>query len=119
MKRFQNQFVYLSANTLRKLGYSFDEENNERVKEMRATIRELDNHSINFKIEHHPDGTWSAESTNIDGIMTGGKDPREVPDLLKDAVFTYFEIPPHLCRDEALHTDNEPAEVKQNVHVGA
>ncbi len=119
MKRLQNQVIYLSANALRKLGYNFHEESNKRVKEMRDAINDLENHSVSFKIDQHPDGSWSAESTNIDGVMTGSNDPREIPELLKDAVFTYFEIPPQLCRDDILRTDNEPAKVKQNVHVGA
>jgi predicted RNase H-like HicB family nuclease len=119
MKRIQNQVIYFSANALRKLGYRFNEEHDERISEMQHAIGALDNHTILFKIDQSPDGTWSAESTNISGIMTGGKDPREVPAMIKDAVFTYFEIPPHLAKDELLRSDNEPASVVQRVHVGA
>lgn len=119
MKRIRNQFIYFSANALKRLGYKFNEEHDDRIGEMQHAIAALDNHTIQFKIEHAPDGTWSAESVNIDGIMTGGRDPRQVPEMLKDAVFTYFEIPPHLCKDELLKSDNEPATVEQRVHVGA
>ncbi len=119
MKRLRNQLVYFSANALRKLGHNFNEEHDERVSEMQHVINSLDNHAVNFKIEVSPDGNWSAESINIEGIMTGGKDPREIPEMIKDAVFTYFEIPPHLAKDELIRTDNEPAKVEQRVHVGA
>ncbi|HSX53091.1 MAG TPA: hypothetical protein VLF90_01850 [Patescibacteria group bacterium] len=119
MKRLSNRLIYATASTLRKLGVHFNEEQNELVLEMQRIITALDEHAIQFKTEVAPDGTWSAESTNIDGIMTGGKDPRHIPEMIKDAVFTYFEIPPKLCRDELLRSDNEPAKVEQRVHVGA
>ena len=119
MKRLQNQFINFATSKLRKLGHNFNEESDYRVVKMRSTINSLDNHAIQFKIEQYPDGSWSAESTNINGIMTGSKDPRETPELIKDAIFTYFEVPPQLCRDDLLRSDNEPAMVKQTVHVGA
>jgi predicted RNase H-like HicB family nuclease len=119
VKRLQNQLVYFGAQTLRKLGHNFNEEADRRVANMRHAIDALDNHAIQFRVEHYPDGGWSAESTNIDGIMTGSKDPREAPELIKDAIFTYFEIPPQLCHDTLLRSDNEPATVKQTVHIGA
>jgi hypothetical protein len=119
MKRLQNQFIYFATTKLRKLGHNFNEEADDRVVEMRSAINALDNHAIQFKIEQYPDGSWSAESTNINGIMTGSRDSREIPELIKDAIFTYFEIPPQLCRDSLLRSDNEPARVEQTVHVGA
>lgn len=119
MKRLQNQFIYFAASKLRKLGVNFNEEANASVSEMLSAINHLDNHAIQFSIEQYPDGSWSAESTNVDGIMTGGRDSREIPELIKDAIFTYFEIPAQLCRDDLLRSDNEPATVKQTVHVGA
>lgn len=119
MKRLQNQLVYFAADRLKKLGYNFNEEADERVVAMRTAINALDNHAIQFSIEQYPDGSWSAESTNIDGIMTGSRDPREIPEMIKDAIFTYFEIPPQLCKDSLLRSDNEPKLVEQKVHVGA
>lgn len=119
MKRLQNQLVYHVSNALRRRGIKFTESADPRVTEMHETISALDNKAINFKIEQHPDGTWTAESINIDGIMSGGTDPREVPEMLKDAIFTYFEIPPRLCNDTLLRTDNEPVKVERTVHVGA
>ena len=119
MKRLQNKFINFATSKLRKLGHNFNEEADDHVVEMRSTINSLDNHAIQFKIEQYPDGSWSAESTNIDGIMTGSKDPREIPELIKDAIFTYFEVPAKFCKDDLLRSDNEPAMVKQTVHVGA
>ena len=58
---------------------------------------------INFKIEKSASGEWVAESTNVDGIITGGKNyPHDVNANIKDAIFTYFEIPPELCNDSVL-----------------
>jgi predicted RNase H-like HicB family nuclease len=92
--RIRNQLVYWAANQLRRTGYSFNEQLDERVQEMKNAILGMENHAIQFKIEQYPDGSWSVESTNIEGIMTGGTDPREIPEMIKDAIFTYFEIPP-------------------------
>ena len=119
MKRLQNQILYFSANQLRKLGVHFDGSANEQVLEMKRVIQALDNSAVDFKIDNHPDGSWVAESTNIDGIITGSADPREIPALIRDAVFTYFEVPPQFCKDELLRSDNEPARVEQRLHVGA
>ncbi len=119
VKRLQNQVVYVVYNAFRKAGFKFDANTNPNVREMQETIEGLDNKSINFRIEQNPDGTWFAESANIDGIMTGGKNPREVPEMIRDAVFTYFEVPPQFCNEHLLRTDNEPAKVEQRVHVSA
>ena len=119
MKKLQNQAMYAISNALRKTGWNFNEASNAHVQEMQSTIDSLEDKSITFYIEQHPDSTWTAQSTNIDGIMTGGKDPREVPEMIKDAVFTYFEVPPQFCNDALLRSDNEPIKVQQRVHVSA
>ena len=118
MKRLQNQILYFSANQLRKLGVCFDESANQQVLEMKRVIRALDNSAIDFSIENHPDGSWLAESTNIDGIITGGNHPGDKLALIRDAIFTYFELQPQFCRDELLRLDNQPTRVKQRLHVG-
>ena len=119
MARLRNKLIYSVSNALRRRGFHFNEEKDPRVVKMRDTIHSLDNHAVSFHIEQHPDGTWTAESVNIDGIMSGGTNPREIPEMLKDAIFTYFEVPPQLCNDILLRADNEPAKVEQRVHVGA
>ena len=119
MKRLQNQVIYSVSNAIRKAGWNFNDALNPNVQEMQSTIASLENKALNFYIEQSPDGTWVAQSTNLDGIMTGGKDPREIPEMIKDAVFTYFEVPPKFCNELLLKSDNEPAKVQQSVHVSA
>lgn len=111
-----NKFIYDFANILRKLGIDFQELSNSKVNQMKREIAKYGN-KIEFKIEQHPDGSWTAESTNIDGIITGGKDTKNISHVIKDAIFTYYEIPPHLCLDSLLKSDNEPVEVTQRVYV--
>ena len=72
---------------------------------------------LEFKIEQYPDGSWTAESTNVDGIITGGKITKNIPSSIRDAVFTYFEIPPHLCVNTLLKADNEPVTTKQHMYA--
>lgn len=111
--------VYRAAQFLSSIGFTFDSSRNEQVLAMKKALRKLDNSRINFYIEQYPDGSWSAESTNVDGIATGGTDPRLTQEMLKDAVFTYYEIPAHLCDSVQLRTDNDPVTVQQKVHVSA
>lgn len=87
-----------------------------RVRTMQNTIGRVG--GINFKIEKSPSGEWVAESTNVDGIITGGKNyPHDVNANIKDAVFTYFEIPPELCNDASLLQKGDVAEVEERVYV--
>lgn len=110
-----NKCIYNFTNLLRKTGINFHEQDDERIVAMQKKIKEIG--KIEFKIEQYPDGSWTAESINIDGIITGGKNTEDTPAILKDAIFTYFEIPPHLCVDSMLRSDNEPVMVRQNVYV--
>jgi predicted RNase H-like HicB family nuclease len=118
-KRIQNNAIVMISNALRKAGWNFNEASNSYVVEMQRTIAQLEEKSITFYIEQQPDGGWIAQSTNIDGIMSGGNNPQDIPEMLKDAVFTYFEIPPQFCNDSLLRSDNEPIKVQQKVHVSA
>ncbi|OGY52860.1 MAG: hypothetical protein A3B15_01680 [Candidatus Buchananbacteria bacterium RIFCSPLOWO2_01_FULL_45_31] len=110
-----NKFIYNLANFARKCGYNLNEENDERVISMKREINRIGR--IEFKIEQFPDGSWTAESTNLDGIITGGDNTKNIASTIKDAIFTYFEIPPHLCSDSLLRGDNEPVTVRQNVYA--
>lgn len=110
-----NRYIYNLSNIARKMGYNFDEQNNERVVKMKKEIDRIG--KIEFKIEQHPDGSWTAESINFDGIITGGTNTQNISLTIKDAVFTYFEIPPHLCVDTLLRGDNEPVTIRQNVYA--
>lgn len=109
------KYIYDFSTLLRKAGFNFHEQSDPKVIAMQKKINEIG--KIEFKIEQYPDGSWTAESVNIDGIITGGKNTEDTPAILKDAVFTFFEIPPHLCADSILRSDNEPVLIKQNVYV--
>ena len=110
-----NKYIYTLANFARKLGYNFHEANDFRVVKMKKEIDRLG--KLEFEIEQYPDGSWVAVSTNIDGIITGGTRNDDRAFTIKDAIFTYFEIPPHLCSGELLKGDNEPVTVKQSVYA--
>lgn len=108
--------INISAQVLRHFGYDFNEENNEQVKEMKKEIAALDG-GIEFKIEQFPDGSWTAESVNIDGIITGGDNIKNSAEMIRDAIFTYYRVPPQFCNDASLLADNEPITVRQKVYV--
>ncbi|MFH1946635.1 MAG: hypothetical protein ABIJ23_00545 [Candidatus Magasanikbacteria bacterium] len=110
-----NRYIYNLSNLARKLGYKFNEASDERVIKMKKEIDRIG--SVEFKIEQYPDGSWTAESTNIDGIITGGTSTQNISSSIKDAIFTYFEIPSYLCNDILLRGNNEPVTIKQNVYA--
>jgi len=113
---YLNKCIYNLSNLIRKIGFNFKEESDARIIKMKKEISEYG--KIKFKIEQFPDGSWTAESVNnFDGIITGGKSTENMSAMIKDAIFTYFEIPPHLCVDTLLKGDNEPVIVTQNITV--
>jgi len=116
MRRLINKTIYILANTLRQAGVHFNEAADSRILEMKKQIESLGG-KIELKIEQYPDGSWTAESTNLDGVITGGANTKEMSALIRDAVFTYFSIPPHLCNDSLLRTDNEPVTLRQRIYV--
>jgi len=109
------KYIYKLSHLARKVGYNFHEENDERVIKMKKEIDKIG--QIEFKIEQYPDGSWTAESINLDGIITGGTNTQNISLELRDAIFTFFEIPPHLCIDTLLHSDNEPVTIKQKIYA--
>jgi len=114
--RLLNKTIYLVSQQLRRWGYNFNEEADQRILAMKKEIQHLGGR-IEFKIEQYPDGSWTAESVNLDGVITGGTNTKEATPTIRDAVFTHFGIPPHLCNDTVLHADNEPVTLKQHVYV--
>ena len=110
-----NKAIYTVAQLLRRMGVRFHEEQDPRVQSMRQAIDRLG--SIQFSIEVAPDGTWAAESTNIDGIITGGRSLESINEQLKDAVFTYFEIPPHLCSEALVKAQGEAVKFEHRVYA--
>lgn len=114
--RLLNKTIYLVANQLRRRGYDFNESADERIIAMKYAIQRLGG-KIEFKIEQYPDGYWTAESINLDGIITGGSNAKKATAMIRDAIFTYFGIPSHLCNDAVLRADNEPIILKQHIYV--
>ena len=106
------------ANFLRSKGYNFREHLSPEVINMQSEIAKLDG-GINFKVELYPDGAWTAISTNVDGLVTGGSKQSEINELLKDATFTYYGVPPKYSNDKMLRNTGEPITVEQTVHVTA
>lgn len=111
----RNKLVYQLAQLARKAGVDFHERNDSRVQAMRAEIGKLG--GIQFDIEVDKDGNWAAESTNVDGIITGGAHLQDAAAELKDAIFTYFAIPPHLCDDALIKADGEPVQLKKRIYA--
>lgn len=82
------QFVSLA----RKLGHDFRAADNTTVQAMRQAISQLEHGTIQFSIRTKPDGTWLAQSSNVDGIITGGTNQTDQDAMIKDAIFTYYGI---------------------------
>jgi len=110
-----NRILFRASQILRRLGMGFEGRDHPAILRMQREIHNIG--SIQFKIEYYPDGSWTAESTNIDGIITGSRNVKDISFTLKDSVFTYFGVPPHLCNDNLLKGDNEPAAVAQRVYA--
>ena len=110
-----SKFVFGASQILRGVGFDFNERNNPYVQEMLKRINLIG--GINFKVEQYTDGSWTAESVNIDGIITGGADLRQQNDLIRDAIFTYFEIPPYLCNNALLRHNGEPVTAEQRIYA--
>ncbi len=87
-----------------------------RLQKMRSTISRLG--GISFHFENEPTGEWAAESTNIKGILTGGSSfPSDIDAAIQDAIFTYFEIPAHLCNHAMLERAGKTVKIKERAYV--
>src|SRR3989344_7557106 len=107
--------IFNISQLAKKRGIDFHENQNPIVLAMLKKMNELK--EISFTIEHYPDGSWTAESTNITGILTGGNDVKEISRVIKGAVFTYFEIPPYLVNYDLVRMNNEPVTIEQKVYT--
>jgi len=93
-----------------------DGDGQQRLTSMEAEIRRLG--GVTFRIEVEDNGKWVAESTNVDGIITGGfQYPEDVSDTITDAIFTYFEIPPALCNNALIRQRGDVARVEERVYA--
>ena len=103
---------------LRRYGVPTDASQNEAVI---AFQREMENlgGDINIRISLHEDGSWSAKSTNVEGIITGGRNQSDINAIIKDAIFTYYGIPPSCVDSIHIRNSQEPVTVERNVRVTA
>lgn len=68
------------------------------IPEVETMFKEIElNNGINFVITKEENGDWMAESTNIEGILTGGSSSDDIDDMIKDAIFTYYGIDSKDC----------------------
>ena len=109
------KLIFTTGEALKKIGIDISDGKHPAVLEMQMSIRQAG--GINFKTEIHPDGSWTAESTNFDGIITGGKNPKEMNSMVKDATFTYFGVPPQNCNDKLLVAPNDPVTAERRIMV--
>lgn len=109
-----NKIIYNLSKFMRALGFDFNEMSNVKIQQMNNEIKNIGG-NIGFEVKQQADGNWCAVSTNIDGIITGGDDIREMNDFIKDAIFTYFEVPAYLCNDLLLKNTNETLTAHQKV----
>ncbi len=107
------KFIFGTSEALKKLGIDVSDGKHPAVLEMQRSIGRAG--GISFKYEIYPDGSWTAESTNFDGIITGGRNTKEINSVVKDAVFTYFGVPTQNCKDELLVASNEPVSMRQQI----
>lgn len=107
------------AKIARKAGYNFKSNSNSAVLEMQKSIKDLGISGIQFSISINKDGSWFAESTNVQGLISGGQKSAEINDMLKDAIFTYYGIDAKHCDDRALKSSGEHTTVKQKVYVAS
>ena len=110
-----NVIIYHFARFFRRFGVDFGAANDSRVKAMQTAIQKIG--AIEFTIEVAEDGSWVAESKNIDGIITGGTKSQNIQEMIKDATFTYFEIPPQLCDERLMKTTGEKVTLEQRVYA--
>lgn len=112
----RTSMTYKLANLARKSGHKFNEQSRPEVIKMNDEIALLDNKTVSFETTAYPDGSWISKSTNVEGILTGGRDVTELHEMLKDAVLTYYGIPALYSHDFALRSIGEPVRSEQEVH---
>jgi hypothetical protein len=109
-----NLLRYKVARALRKLGIGLGD--SPKLREMQAAITRAG--GINFRVEVTDSGEWVAESTNIDGIITGGSNyPHDVNEKIEDAIFTYYEVPPEACIEGSIKNSGALSRVEERVYA--
>lgn len=108
---------YKLAHIARNHGVDFKTEDDPTVLAMRKEMSRLDDGQVNFSVTVERDGTWYAESTNVDGLLTGGDNQAEINEMLKDAIFTYYGIDAKHCDDAILRSTGDVTVIKQQVQL--
>lgn len=112
--------LYQLADLARRLGYDFHSPENEAVLRMRQAIAQLAGRAIQINVETAPNGTWFAQSTNVDGLITGGSDQSEMDAMIRDAIFTYYGIPPQHALDSLIvNLSDRKSRTKQESYATA
>ena len=112
----KTSLAYKFSKFMREQGRRLNPLENEAVIHMRSEIDQLDE-GIQFTVSTYEDGSWMAKSTNVEGILSGGRDASEIPEVIKDAIFTYYDIPPKYCNDDLLRGTGEKKVVKREAFV--
>lgn len=112
----KTSMTYKLANLARKSGIKFNEQLRPAVVRMNEEIASLENKTVAFETTTYPDGSWISKSTNVEGILTGGRDVNDLHEMLKDAVLTYYGVPALFAHDLALKSIGEPVKSEQEVH---
>lgn len=110
---------YKLARAMKKIGVDFDPLKNDAVRNMKEVIESLPNASIQFTVSREANGDWVAESVNLSGILTGGNSKDDIQEMIKDAIFTYFEVPAKYCDDSLIRAAGEPVIIKQEMFATA
>ena len=108
---------YKFARAVKRLGVNHNSESDSAVIAMRREIANLDGGQVNFSVSIDRDGSWYAESTNVDGLLTGGDNQAEIDEMLKDAIFTYYNIESRHADDALLRSSGDVTNIKQQVQL--
>lgn len=109
---------YCLARLAKQLGVQHSSQNCGALQEMQKEMAALPD-GIQFSITRDVSGDWVAESINIDGILTGGGPDDKVDDMIKDAIFTYYGVPPEYCDNTLIRNASEPVTTKQAMYATA
>lgn len=74
------------------------------VQNMYKTMKDLG--GLEFEINTDASGKWCASAVNLPGVITGGDKDDDKDSVIRDAIFTYFEIPREFALDALLKQEN-------------
>lgn len=101
----------IQYNLAKVFNFPIEPEKDVHVRNMLVEIKRQG--GFRFQVKRNKDG-WVAECENVKGIITGGSDPNatqaEIDSQIKDAIFTAFDIPPYLCKDQLIRNVEKPVE---------